>query len=91
MTKENITAKLPLPLLGGGYDEHFVAQLPSQKIRSYIVVQIKSPSETRGILLLVNKQPSGPGHRSWFTNADDVMLTNIGHHHPQPAGAIHLG
>ncbi len=50
------------------------AHLPSGVYRSYIGVPLRLGHEVLGTLELVNKIPSRPGHRDWFTDDDERYL-----------------
>jgi GAF domain-containing protein len=56
--------------------------LPSGTVRSFIGVPLRLGDEILGALELVNKIPSAPGHRDWFTDDDEeyllVLCTAIG-------------
>lgn len=67
-----------LPLLGEPADATLVPLLPSRRVRNYVAIQIKTTYRLHGYFLLVNKRPSGPGHRSWFTDNDARFLSSIG-------------
>jgi len=61
----------------GRRDPHraeIAARLPSERFRSFIGVPLQSGEETLGTLELINKIPSGPGHRDWFTDDDEGYL-----------------
>ncbi len=59
------------------HDPH-VAQiathLPSKRYRSFVGVPLQLGDEVLGTLELVNKIPSAPGHRDWFTDDDEGYL-----------------
>ncbi len=61
-----------------GWNDPHVARiasyLPSGVYRSYIGVPLQLGSETLGTLELINKIPSSPGHRDWFTDDDEGYL-----------------
>jgi GAF domain-containing protein len=50
------------------------AHLPSGEYRSYIGVPLRLGDQTFGSLELINKIPSAPGHRDWFTDDDEEYL-----------------
>ncbi len=50
------------------------AHLPSGVYRSYVGVPLRLGAEVLGTLELVNKVPSSPGHRDWFTDDDEGYL-----------------
>jgi GAF domain-containing protein len=59
------------------HDQHIAtiaAHLPSRKFRSFVGVPLRAGDETVGALELVNKIPSSPGHRDWFTDDDEGYL-----------------
>jgi GAF domain-containing protein len=58
-------------------DPHVVevaSHLPSGIYRSFIGVPLRLGDETLGTLELINKIPSSPGHRDWFTDDDEGYL-----------------
>ena len=50
------------------------SQLPSKEYRSFVGVPLRVGDQTFGTLELVNKIPSAPGHRDWFTDDDEQYL-----------------
>jgi signal transduction protein with GAF and PtsI domain len=48
--------------------------LPSGAYRSFVGVPLRLGDEILGTLELVNKIPSSPGHRDWFTDDDEGYL-----------------
>ena len=48
--------------------------LPSGVYRSFLGVPLQLGDEALGTLELVNKVPSAPGHRDWFTDDDEEYL-----------------
>jgi signal transduction histidine kinase len=56
--------------------------LPSGAYRSFVGVPLQLGEEILGTLELINKIPSAPGHRDWFTDDDESYLrllsTSIG-------------
>jgi signal transduction protein with GAF and PtsI domain len=50
------------------------SHLPSGICRSFLGVPLQLGNETLGTLELINKVPSGPGHRDWFTDDDEGYL-----------------
>jgi GAF domain-containing protein len=50
------------------------SSLPSGVYRSYLGVPLRLGTEILGTLELINKIPSGPGHRDWFTDDDEGYL-----------------
>jgi len=48
--------------------------LPSGVYRSFIGVPLRLGDEILGTLELINKIPSSPGHRDWFTDDDERYL-----------------
>jgi hypothetical protein len=67
-----------MPLIGETADSILIRQLASRRLRGYLAVRIRAPNRTLGYLLLINKVPSGPGHRVWFTNQDSVLVESVG-------------
>jgi GAF domain-containing protein len=55
--------------------QQIAALLPSREYRSYIGVPLRLGDQTFGMLELINKVPSAPGHRDWFTDDDEEYLT----------------
>jgi signal transduction protein with GAF and PtsI domain len=51
-----------------------VPHLPSGLYRSFLGVPLQLGDEILGTLELVNKIPSAPGHRDWFTDDDEGYL-----------------
>ena len=49
--------------------------LPSAVYRSFVGVPLQLGDEILGSLELVNKIPSAPGHRDWFTDDDEGYLS----------------
>ncbi|MFN2271243.1 MAG: GAF domain-containing protein [Anaerolineae bacterium] len=66
------------PAALGGWRDPYVAQvaphLPSGLYRSFVSVPLQLGEEILGTLELINKIPSSPGHRDWFTDADEDYL-----------------
>lgn len=56
------------------YLPRIVPHLPSERYRSFIGVPLRLGEETLGTLELINKIPSSPGHRDWFTDDDQEYL-----------------
>jgi len=59
------------------HDPHVVevaSHLPSGVYRSFVGVPLRLGDETLGTLELINKIPSAPGHRDWFTDDDEGYL-----------------
>jgi len=59
------------------HDPHIRAiasHLPSGEYRSFVGVPLRLGDQTFGTLELVNKIPSRPGHRDWFTDDDEEYL-----------------
>jgi GAF domain-containing protein len=58
------------------------SHLPSGVYRSFIGVPLRLGNEVLGTLELINKIPSSPGHRDWFTDDDEgylrLLSTSIG-------------
>ncbi|HDQ70948.1 MAG TPA: GAF domain-containing sensor histidine kinase [Chloroflexi bacterium] len=54
--------------------DQVVSHLPSGVYRSFIGVPLRLGSEVLGTLELINKIPSSPGHRDWFTDDDEGYL-----------------
>ncbi|OQY18091.1 MAG: hypothetical protein B6I34_11230 [Anaerolineaceae bacterium 4572_32.1] len=50
------------------------SHLPSGAYRSFLGVPLQLGDETLGSLELINKIPSSPGHRDWFTGDDEEYL-----------------
>jgi GAF domain-containing protein len=50
------------------------SHLPSGVYRSFLGVPLQLGDETLGTLELINKIPSAPGHRDWFTDDDEEYL-----------------
>jgi len=50
------------------------SHLPSGVYRSFIGVPLRLGDKVLGTLELVNKIPSSPGHRDWFTDDDEEYL-----------------
>jgi len=50
------------------------SHLPSGVYRSFVGVPLRLGDETLGTLELINKIPSAPGHRDWFTDDDEEYL-----------------
>lgn len=75
-TGEALQARTP-DSLAQWEDAHIAeiaAYLPSGVYRSYIGVPLRLGHEVLGTLELVNKIPSRPGHRDWFTDDDERYL-----------------
>ncbi len=62
----------------GDWNDPHVAEvalhLPSGIYRSFLGVPLRLGDETFGTFELINKIPSGPGHRDWFTDDDEEYL-----------------
>ncbi len=62
----------------GDWDDPHVAEvaphLPSGVYRSFLGVPLQLGDEVLGTLELINKIPSAPGHRDWFTDDDEEYL-----------------
>ncbi len=60
------------------WDDPHIAEvashLPSGVYRSFIGVPLQLGDEVLGTLELINKIPSAPGHRDWFTDGDEEYL-----------------
>jgi signal transduction protein with GAF and PtsI domain len=54
--------------------EQITPHLPSAVYRSFVGVPLRLGDEILGTLELVNKIPSSPGHRDWFTDDDEGYL-----------------
>ncbi len=54
------------------------ALLPSKRYRSFLGIPLILGEEVHGVLALVNKIPSSPGHRDWFTDDDYEYLSLLG-------------
>ena len=52
--------------------------LPSGRYRSFLGIPLILGDEVHGVLALVNKIPSSPGHRDWFTEDDYEYLALLG-------------
>lgn len=52
--------------------------LPSKRYRSFLGIPLILGDEVHGVLALVNKIPSSPGHRDWFTADDYEYLSLLG-------------
>jgi len=50
------------------------SHLPSGVYRSFLGVPLRLGDEILGTLELINKIPSAPGHRDWFTDGDEEYL-----------------
>jgi GAF domain-containing protein len=50
------------------------SHLPSGVYRSFVGVPLRLGDEVLGTLELINKIPSAPGHRDWFTDDDEGYL-----------------
>jgi GAF domain-containing protein len=50
------------------------SHLPSGVYRSFLGVPLRLGDEVLGTLELINKIPSSPGHRDWFTDDDEGYL-----------------
>jgi GAF domain-containing protein len=62
--------------------EEISSHLPSGGYRSFVGVPLQLGDEILGTLELINKVPSSPGHRDWFTDDDEgylrLLSTSIG-------------
>ena len=60
------------------WDDPHIAEvsphLPSGVYRSFLGVPLRLGDEILGTLELINKIPSAPGHRDWFTDDDEEYL-----------------
>ncbi|MBN1977810.1 MAG: GAF domain-containing protein [Anaerolineae bacterium] len=56
------------------YAAQVASHLPSGMYRSFVSVPLQLGEEILGTLELINKIPSSPGHRDWFTDADEDYL-----------------
>jgi len=56
------------------HTEEVGTHLPSGVYRSYLGVPLRLGDETLGTLEMINKVPSRPGHRDWFTDDDEEYL-----------------
>ena len=59
------------------HDPHvgeIASHLPSGVHRSFVGVPLRVGDQTFGTLELINKIPSAPGHRDWFTDDDQEYL-----------------
>ncbi|MBN1812789.1 MAG: GAF domain-containing protein, partial [Anaerolineae bacterium] len=54
--------------------KQIASHLPSGTYRSFVGVPLQLGEEILGTLEMVNKIPSSPGHRDWFTDADESYL-----------------
>jgi len=64
-------------LVEAWHDPHvaeIASHLPSEVCRSFLGVPLQLGDEVLGTLELVNKIPSAPGHRDWFTDDDEEYL-----------------
>jgi GAF domain-containing protein len=64
-------------LLEDWHDPHvaeIASHLPSGVYRSFLGVPLRLGDEVLGTLELINKIPSAPGHRDWFTDDDEGYL-----------------
>ncbi|MCR4407372.1 MAG: GAF domain-containing protein [Anaerolineae bacterium] len=52
--------------------------LPSGRYKSFLGIPLVLGDEVHGVLALVNKIPSSPGHRDWFTQDDYEYLALLG-------------
>jgi GAF domain-containing protein len=63
--------------LDAWHDPHvaeIASHLPTGFCRSFLGVPLRLGDEVLGTLELVNKIPSAPGHRDWFTDDDEEYL-----------------
>ena len=62
----------------GRWNDPHIAELAphlqSRTYRSFVGVPLRAGDQTLGTLELINKIPSGPGHRDWFTDDDEEYL-----------------
>lgn len=62
----------------GAWNDPHIAEvashLPSGVYRSFVGVPLRLGDEILGTLELINKIPSSPGHRDWFTDDDEEYL-----------------
>jgi len=56
------------------YVAEVASHLPSGVYRSFLGVPLRLGDEVLGTLELINKIPSSPGHRDWFTDDDEGYL-----------------
>lgn len=56
------------------HSAEIASHLPSGVYRSFVGVPLQLGDEVLGTLELVNKVPSSPGHRDWFTDDDEGYL-----------------
>jgi signal transduction protein with GAF and PtsI domain len=60
------------------WDDPHIAEvashLPSSLYRSFLGVPLRLGANVYGTLELINKVPSSPGHRDWFTDDDEEYL-----------------
>jgi GAF domain-containing protein len=59
---------------GDPHAAEVASHLPSGAYRSFIGIPLRLGEETLGTLELINKIPSSPGHRDWFTDDDEGYL-----------------
>jgi len=61
-----------------GWDDPHIAEvashLPSGVYRSFLGAPLRLGDQVLGTLELINKIPSAPGHRDWFTDDDEEYL-----------------
>lgn len=66
------------PVALEGWNDPYVAEvaphLPSGVYRSFVGIPLQLGDEIHGTLELINKIPSAPGHRDWFTDDDEEYL-----------------
>jgi len=76
--EEGAAIQIREPAALEGRHDPYVAQvashLPSGLCRSFVGVPLQLGEEILGTLELINKIPSSPGHRDWFTDADEDYL-----------------
>ncbi|MGA9349516.1 MAG: GAF domain-containing protein [Anaerolineae bacterium] len=69
-----IREAIELEAWGDPHVAEIVPHLPSGLYRSFLGVPLQLGDEILGTLELVNKIPSAPGHRDWFTDDDEGYL-----------------
>ncbi|MBN1178064.1 MAG: GAF domain-containing protein [Anaerolineae bacterium] len=73
-TAVQIREAAELEMWGDPHVKRVGAFLPSGVYRCFLGVPLQLGSEILGTLELVNKVPSAPGHRDWFTDDDEGYL-----------------
>jgi len=82
LTGHIISTEAPLQLreaaVLAGWDDPCITEvgshLPSGAYRSFLGIPLRLGNEVHGTLEVINKIPSGPGHRDWFTHNDEEYL-----------------